>query len=71
MAGRIKRMLAHIIAARSQGDRTIALTTKTKLVLKGVDPDNYDEDSADDPAVIAAVKRIATQLGVDLEGVKK
>ena len=70
MAGRIRRMLDYIIEARSQGDRTIALTTKTKLVLKGVDPDHYDQESADDPAVIAAVKQIATQFGVDLEGVK-
>jgi hypothetical protein len=64
MAGQIKKMLDKIIETRSQGDRVIALTTKTKLVLKGINPEKYGDDSEDDPAVISRVKQIAQELGV-------
>ena len=66
MAGQIKKMLDKIIEARSHGDRTIALTTKTKLVLKGINPEDYGSDSADDPEVISRVKQVAKELGVTI-----
>ena len=64
MAGQIKKMLDQIIETRSQGELIIALTTRTKLVLKGVNPDHYGSDSKDDPEIIARVKEIAKELGV-------
>ena len=66
MAGQIKKMLDQIIETRSQGDPFLALTTKTKLVLKGVNPEKYDVDSDDNPWVINEVRRIAKELGVTL-----
>ena len=66
MAGQIKKMLDQIIETRSQGELIIALTTRTKLVLKGINPDNYGSDSKDDPEIIARVKEIARELGVAL-----
>ena len=59
MAGQIKKMLDQIIETRSRGDSFLALTTKTKLVLKGINPDKYDCDSPDNPWVIKDVRRIA------------
>jgi len=44
--------------------RTLALTTKTKLVLKGLNPDRFNAGSPDDPAGIAKVQAIAAELGV-------
>jgi hypothetical protein len=64
MAGQIKLMIESIISQRSKGNPTIALTTKTKLVLKGINPDRFDSTSADDPAVLAKVRAFATELGV-------
>lgn len=64
MAGQIKQMIDSIVAQRAKGNPTIALTTKTKLVLKGLNPDRFDAGSPDDPAVIAKVKAIAAELGV-------
>ena len=66
MAGQIKKMLDQIIETRSQGDSFLALTTKTKLVLKGVNPEKYDYNSEDNPWVINDVKRIAKEMGVAL-----
>ena len=67
MAGQIKKMLDQIIETRSQGDPFLALTTKTKLVLKGINPDKYDRNSEDNPWVIKNVKRIARELNVILQ----
>lgn len=66
MAGKIKQMIDQIIAKRANGNAAIEKVTKTKLVLKGVNPDNFNASSADDPAIIAKVRQIATELGVDL-----
>ena len=64
MAGHIKQMIDSIIEQRSKGNPTLALTTKTKLVLKGINPDRFDAGSPDDPAVMTKVKAIAADLGV-------
>jgi hypothetical protein len=66
MAGQIKSMLNSIIKIRSKGNETIALTTKTKLIFKGFDPDRFDSKSPDDPAAIEKIKAIAVDLGVSL-----
>ena len=66
MAGKIKQMLDTIITVRSQGKPTLVITTKTKLIMKGVDPDLYGPDSPDDPAVLAKLKQIAADMNVAL-----
>ena len=66
MAGQIKKMLDQIIEIRSRDDAFIALTTTTKLALKGVNPERYDYNSKDDPQVINKVKQIARELGITL-----
>ena len=66
MAGQIRIILDTIIERRSKGNSTIALTTKTKFILKGINPDRFDRTSADDPAVIAKVKAIAAEMGVSI-----
>ena len=64
MAGQIRHMLDAIIEQRAKGSPTVALTTKTKLVLKGINPDRFSDASDDDPAIMAKVRAIATEFGV-------
>lgn len=64
MAGQIKKMLESIIEQRAKGNPTIALTTKTKLILKGVNPERFKSVLDDDPKVIAQIRAIAAELGV-------
>jgi len=66
MAGQIRKLLDTIIEKRSKGNPTIALTTKTKLIFKGFDADNFNAGSPDDPAAIEKIKAIAVDLGVRL-----
>jgi hypothetical protein len=67
MAGQVRRMIDTIIQERSKGNVTIATTTKTKMILKGLNPDAYNNGSEDDPKVVARVKEIAAELGVVLK----
>ena len=64
MAGQIKQMIDSIVEQRAGGNPTIALTTKAKLVLKGVNPNSYNETSRDDPVILAMVRKIAADFGV-------
>ena len=66
MTGQTKRLLDAIIAQRSQGNETIALAMKTKLILKGLNPDRFTATTADDPAVLAKVRAIAQSLNVQV-----
>ena len=66
MPGQTKRLLDAIIAQRSQGNQTIALATKTKLILKGLNPDRFTATTEDDPAVLAKARAIAQSLNVQV-----
>jgi len=66
MAGKIKQLIDQIVEKRSNGNPAIAKVTKTKLVLKGVNPDNFTSTSADDAQIISKVRQIASELGVVL-----
>jgi hypothetical protein len=64
MAGQIKQLVDSILNQRAKGNSTLFFATKTKLILKGVNPDRFTDESPDDQAVIAKVRAIAADLGV-------
>jgi hypothetical protein len=66
MAGEIKRIVDAIIKQRAKGNPTVAICTKTKLMLKGVNPDNFNERTPDDPSILAKVKAMAVEMGVSI-----
>lgn len=66
MPGEIKRLIDSIVEKRSQGNPTLVTTTRTKLVLKGIDVDKFTSLSDDDPAVIDKLKKAAVDLGIRL-----
>jgi hypothetical protein len=66
MAGQIKVMIDRIISERSKGNSTLAITTRTKLILKGIEPDQYTSASPDDPMIIARLREVADELNVTL-----
>jgi hypothetical protein len=67
MAGKIKRQIDAIIIAVSKNNQTLINITKTKLVLKGLNPDKFNDQSPDDPTILEKVKLIATEFGVKTE----
>ena len=68
MAGRIRELLDNLIEVRAKGNPVLRATTKTKLILRGLNPDDYDSGSPDDPAVVAQVLDVARKMNVKLAG---
>lgn len=66
MAGQAHQLIEQIISQRSKGNAALAATTRTKLLLKGIDPDKFTAATADDPAIVARVRQIAAELNVAL-----
>jgi hypothetical protein len=66
MAGQVKAMIDRIIEERSKGNPILATTTRTKLILKGLDPDDYNANSPDDPMLIARLRDLAAELNISL-----
>lgn len=57
-------MIDTIIEKRSKGNSTIASTTRTKLIMKGIDIAKYTALSDDDPAIMARLEAIAREMGL-------
>ncbi|MCK9307009.1 MAG: hypothetical protein M0P17_05720 [Methanoculleus sp.] len=66
MTGKIKRMIETIIEKRSNGNEILKNTTRTKLIIKGYNPERWTLQSEDDPAKITELKQIARDMGVEL-----
>ncbi len=66
MAGKIDHAITMIIQRKAKGNPTLMSVTKTKLILKGINPDKFGPNSPDDPAVLQKLKALAQELGVAL-----
>ena len=66
MAGKIKQLIDKMIELRAQGNPSLESTTRTKLLLKGVDTRKYTSSSGDDPEVITKIKLIAQEMNIQL-----
>ena len=64
MAGKIKQMIDQIIAQQSKGNPTVANLVKTKLILKGINPDKYTGTSDDDESILTKLQSLAKELSV-------
>ncbi len=64
MAGEIHRMINTIIQKRSNGNEAIMSTTKTKLIIKGINPNKFNATTQDDPIIIDKLKTIANEFGI-------
>jgi len=62
MAGIIKRMIEVIVAERSKGNEMLAKVIRTKLILKGINPAHYSDQSDDDPAIIKKLENMLQDL---------
>jgi len=66
MAGKIRYALDQIIAERGRNNPTFVSITRTKLILKGLNPDKFNAASPDDPAILEKVRAVAGEMGVVL-----
>ena len=66
MAGKIKQQMDSLIAEVSKSNPILASTTRTKLILRGMNPSKFTQDSPDDPVILEKLKDIAEAFGVKL-----
>ncbi len=66
MAGQVKRLIDQLIQLRTKGDRALVAPMKIKLIMKGVDPDLFEETTPDNPAIVQRVMTIAKEMGYDI-----
>jgi hypothetical protein len=66
MSGQIKKMLDQIIELRAKGNKAVAMSTRARLTLKGINLELHTSYSQDDPAIVEKVRRIAQEFGVSL-----
>lgn len=66
MAGKIKILIDTIVEKRAGGNSTIANLTKSKMVMKGINPEKYMSNSPDDPAVIEKLMTLAREMNVNI-----
>lgn len=62
MAGKIKQMIDTIISQRAKDIPMLAGVIKTKLILKGIDPNKFTFLSDDDPVIIAKLETVIREL---------
>lgn len=62
MAGKIKQMIDEIIEHQSKGNPAMVHFAKTKLTLRGINPDKFDAFSEDDPVIIAKLTALSNEL---------
>lgn len=66
MKGEAKKLIELIVEKRAKGDPFLISITRTKLILKGVNPKRYTEDTDDDLTVISKLKDIAREFQLTL-----
>lgn len=71
MAGEVRRLIDELIRLRSKGKPSLEPFVRVHLMLAGIDPDRYGEDSPSDPAVEQTLqKMIADFRGSNSDGAK-
>ena len=62
MAGKIRRMIDSVIQQRAMGNPMLEKIIKTKMILKGVNPNKYTLDSDDDPVILNKLENMLREL---------
>jgi hypothetical protein len=68
MPGKIRKLIDELIDLRAQGNQSLMSTTRTKLLLKGIDSGKFTDESVDDPVVIGKIRQIAQEMNITLKG---
>lgn len=62
--GRTKQILDRILQPKTAGEHQRTRALRTKLLLRGIDPEAYTHQTPDDPGILRQVEEIAHRLGL-------
>lgn len=60
-------MIDSVIAQRAGTNASIIQTTKSKFMLRGINPEKFNATSEDDPVIIEKIKIIAKEFNVKIQ----
>ena len=58
MSGEVKRLIQELIRVRSKGKPALEPFVRVHLVLNGIDPDRYTDESPSEPAVEQTLRKM-------------
>lgn len=61
MAGKVHSMITTLIDRRAQGDAVAAAGIRVRLLLRGIDADDWGPASEDDPTIIAKLEQMIAE----------
>lgn len=61
MTGKIEWMINQLIERRSQGDPVAAAGVRVRLLLRGIDRDDWGPLSEDDPVIIGKLEQMMAE----------
>jgi len=64
--GKTKQIIDRIIEVRSGGNPVIVKDIRVKLMLKGINPDAYSDNTLDNPQMLEKLHSLAASMGVGL-----
>lgn len=64
MAGKIRQMIDHVLDHVEKDNPMLARVIKTKMILKGINPARFTDQSEDDPAIIARLEEMMQAFSV-------
>ena len=62
MAGKIHQQIQRLIAECGHGNPAKVSFIRTKLILKGINPDNYGPNSDDTPEILDKIQTVSQTL---------
>jgi hypothetical protein len=63
MAGKVLQMIEFVLKQRAAGNPMLEKIIKTKMILKGINPNKYTAESDDDPEVLEQLEGMSMELG--------
>lgn len=66
MAGTIKKLIDCIISTKADGNQALSNLVKTRLMLKGINPDSYNFYSEDNPIIIEKLENFITDADLNI-----
>ena len=58
MAGKIHKLIDDLVRLRANGRAGLSHFVRAHLVLTGIDPDQFDASSADDPEIVERLEKM-------------
>ncbi len=65
--GKTKQLVDDLISKRSKGVEALAINTRMKLLMKGIDAKKITHETPDDDMILQKIYQLATEFNIKLD----